>query len=160
MRGPTPNTSLPWGSTLGSIGPVSGAATIRPAANAPSRATMAAHRRPCSGPASSSTVPRARNGTLRIAPNRKKALKDHSPQPIAAPTHSAAEPAAKKNSEMVQAPSWRLRRSSQRSRVDRANASDTRVAAAARAACSDIGAQATPARRACRPAPPAALVRS
>src|SRR3954469_25972619 len=42
------------------------------------------------------------------------------------------------NSEMVHAPSWRAPRARHRSKVERANASDTRLAEAARAACSDI----------------------
>jgi len=46
MRGPAPNTSLPWGSTSGSISPTMGAITTIPAAKAPSRDTTAAARSP------------------------------------------------------------------------------------------------------------------
>jgi hypothetical protein len=70
MRGSGPNTSEPSGSSSATIGPTKGVTAMTPAAKADRSARPAVHGRPQRGPPSSSTVPRASQGTFRMAPNR------------------------------------------------------------------------------------------
>ncbi len=69
-RGNTPNTWDPWTRVCRGSGWVNGAVTTTPTANAPASARASATRSPTRDPHSRYTVPRARNGTSRMAPNR------------------------------------------------------------------------------------------
>src|SRR5882757_9810763 len=82
-------------------------------------------------------LPIASHGTFTIAPKRKKTRKVALSQPLATPSHSAADATQKHSNATLQARSWARRRSSQRSNVLAANANAIRVAAAARAALVD-----------------------
>src|SRR5580765_3980095 len=78
-------------------------------------------------------VPRARNGTLAMAPKKKNSRKTGPVQPPAAPAARAADAEENIRNEMVQASSWRRCRASHRSKVDMAKARATSAAPTAAA---------------------------